>query len=225
MIIDKTIRLVVFDMAGTVINEGGIVYDSIHKALQLCGLKVQREEINNWHGIYKKQVIEHFVKREGISEEEKKVEEVNDKLNSLLKEQYFSEDSSISLIKPNVLEYFSYLRSNNIKIALNTGYPKDLQELLIDRFDLKDHIDEYISSDEVSQGRPYPFMIHNLMHKLNIQSVKEVIKVGDSLMDIKEGKNAGCNKSIGVLSGASCRKDLQDIGADDIIEDITQLQI
>jgi phosphonatase-like hydrolase len=227
MIIDKTIRLLVCDMAGTVINENGIVYNSIYKALKTCGMQVEREEINNWHGIYKKQVIEHFVKREKIQDEnvDSKIELVNTELNKILNQEYFKKDSKITLIAPNLLDFFSYLRSNDIKIALNTGYPQDLQESLINKFNLKDHVDLYISSEQVKNGRPYPYMIHHIMEELNIESVREIIKVGDSIMDIKEGINAGCKQSVGVLSGASSKEQLENAGAHQIIPDITHLLI
>ena len=40
-------------------------------------------------------------------------------------------------------------------VALNTGYPKVFQDKIIQHFNLQDHIDHYISSEEVSYGRPY----------------------------------------------------------------------
>ena len=50
-------------------------------------------------------------------------------------------------------------------------------------------------------GRPAPFMIFYAMTMLNIQSVHEVIKIGDTPADMLEGRNAGCRGVVGVLSG------------------------
>ncbi len=50
-------------------------------------------------------------------------------------------------------------------------------------------------------GRPAPFMIFYAMRQLGIQSVHEVIKVGDTPADMLEGYNAGCRGIVGVLSG------------------------
>ena len=60
-------------------------------------------------------------------------------------------------------------------------------------------------------------MIQELMNRFNITDPKEVIKVGDSKNDILEGKNAGCFKSIGVLSGAENEENLKKVGADVIL--------
>jgi phosphoglycolate phosphatase-like HAD superfamily hydrolase len=46
-------------------------------------------------------------------------------------------------------------------------------------------------------------MIFYAMERLNIQSVRSVIKVGDMAADMLEGRNAGCGGIVGVLSGAS----------------------
>ncbi len=45
-------------------------------------------------------------------------------------------------------------------------------------------------------------MIYENMKNLEISSAQNVIKVGDTIADIKEGKNAGV-KSIGILDGSS----------------------
>jgi phosphoglycolate phosphatase-like HAD superfamily hydrolase len=44
-------------------------------------------------------------------------------------------------------------------------------------------------------------MIFYAMEKLDIQSVHDVIKIGDTPADMLEGRNAGCRGVVGVLSG------------------------
>ncbi len=51
-------------------------------------------------------------------------------------------------------------------------------------------------------GRPFPYMIFQNMEALHIQSVASVMKVGDTISDIKEGKNAGVY-TVGVVEGSS----------------------
>lgn len=52
------------------------------------------------------------------------------------------------------------------------------------------------------KGRPYPYMIFKNMEYFQVQNIKEVIKVGDTVTDIREGKNAG-SYSVGVVIGSS----------------------
>jgi phosphoglycolate phosphatase-like HAD superfamily hydrolase len=51
------------------------------------------------------------------------------------------------------------------------------------------------------RGRPAPFMIFHAMAHLDIQSVGEVLKIGDTPADMLEGTNAGCRGVVGVLTG------------------------
>ena len=88
---------------------------------------------------------------------------------------------------------------------------------------MRDFIDDYISSESVPHGRPEPFMIQELMTRFNITDSESVVKVGDSINDILEGKNAGCFKSIGVLSGAESKDKLLDAGADLVINSVMDL--
>ena len=74
-------------------------------------------------------------------------------------------------------------------------------------------------------GRPSPYMVHRLMHLLEIESAATVVKAGDSMRDIGEGLNAGCGQTIGVLSGADSREDLQRAGAHAIAENITRMPL
>jgi phosphoglycolate phosphatase-like HAD superfamily hydrolase len=58
------------------------------------------------------------------------------------------------------------------------------------------------------------------MAELNISDPLEVIKVGDSAIDILEGKNAGCRLNIGVTTGAQTKEQLSEAHPDSIIDDI-----
>ena len=208
-------KLMVFDMAGTTINENGIVYKTLFKTLNQYGLNVTEKDIEKWHGSNKYEVLEHFLYK-SFENDKKTNQYVNWKLtyrnyeiekNTLnksfennLKAEYFDK-SNISLIDESMPELFNYLRSQDIKIALNTGYNKEIQENIINKLHMNEFIDGYISSEDVKYGRPYPYMIHKLMEQFEIKNSKEVIKVGDTVNDILEGKNASCY-TIGVLSGA-----------------------
>uniref|UniRef100_A0AB39JDV8 Phosphonatase-Like Hydrolase n=1 Tax=Florenciella sp. virus SA2 TaxID=3240092 RepID=A0AB39JDV8_9VIRU len=199
-------KLMVFDMAGTTVNENGIVYKTLFKTLNQYGLSVTEKDIEKWHGSNKYHALEHFLYNSFNNTEinHRNYELEKNTLNKLfdhnLKVEYF-EKSNISLIDESMPELFNNLRSQGIKIALNTGYSKEIQENIINKLHMNEFIDGYISSEDVKYGRPYPYMIHKLMEQFEIESSKEVIKLGDTVNDILEGKNANCY-TIGVLSGA-----------------------
>ena len=55
-------ELLVCDMAGTTVDEQGIVYITLHRTMNDHGLDVDWEDMHVWHGAEKIAVIEHFVR-------------------------------------------------------------------------------------------------------------------------------------------------------------------
>lgn len=210
-IILPPIKLLVFDMAGTTINENGIVYKTLYNTIKDYDLNITQDEISNWYGANKYEVLDHFLMRSNLVSSSKNKDKIRlelyNKFDTNLKHSYFS-DNKLKLIDDKLPLLFNKIREKDIKIALNTGYNKDIQETIINKLDMKPFIDDYISSEEVSKGRPYPYMIYKLMERNEINSATNVIKIGDSVNDILEGKNAECKATIGVLSGANNSKDL-----------------
>ena len=215
------VKMVVFDMAGTIVNENGIIYNAIGSTLNKMGYSPSKEDKIYWYGKDKKEVLFNHIKHE---EKSNYVNNIVDKAENILvgelEKEYFS-NNNIKLMK-DVNNVFHELRFNNIKVALNTGYPKGLQEKIIEHLCLYNIIDAYVSSDQVKYGRPYPYMIYNLMEQCDIQNVKDVVKVGDTKNDILEGINAGCGTNIGVLSGAGTRSELNK-KSNFVINDISML--
>ena len=239
------ISLIVCNMAGTTINESGIIYKSLYDTLAKLGMgqngwkrrvggdgppnycedngkshcDIIRKHINEYFEPY----AENISKFEYINKYKKLYGEVEmDTLNEL-KSQYFNVENPVSLIDPGLLDLFSHLRFNGVKVALNTGYSQDFQQEIISHFKLKNHIDNYISSEEVSVGKPYPYMIHTLMERSLIRDVKNVAKIGDTIDDMLEGKNAGCGLTIGVLTGSTSETELRNYGADIVLKSIMDL--
>tara|TARA_B100000925_G_scaffold40088_1_gene26169 strand:- start:682 stop:1353 length:672 start_codon:yes stop_codon:yes gene_type:complete len=213
-------------MAGTVINENGIIYNSIEKVLKNMGCEVSREMKESWYGQEKKKVLVdvlydsagYYNKDENLKFLLAKAEyELENELNK----NYF-ENGNIEVIDPGIFDFFGNLRLNGVKIALNTGYDNKLQKRIIEHLGLKGCIDDYISSDMCKFGRPYPYMIHKLMERNNIYDVRNVAKAGDTINDMWEGRNAGVGLRIGVLSGAENRMRLYS-HADVIVNKITDL--
>lgn len=59
-----------------------------------------------------------------------------------------------------------------------------------------------MTPDGLPAGRPYPYMIYKNMIDLSVPSVKNIIKYGDTIADIKEGVSAGV-WTVGVILGSN----------------------
>lgn len=91
-----------------------------------------------------------------------------------------------------------------IKIGSTTGYTDSMMEIVVPKAKEAGYEpDAWFSPDAVgNMGRPYPFMVFKNMEVLKVGKVQQVIKVGDTVSDILEGKHAGVI-SVGVVEGSS----------------------
>lgn len=105
---------------------------------------------------------------------------------------------------PEVLETVQVLRERGIKIGSTTGYTKKMMDIVVPNAKQKGYSPDFlVTPDETdSYGRPYPYMIYRNMEELKLTASWSVIKVGDTVSDIKEGINAGV-WSVGVVIGSS----------------------
>ncbi len=222
----QTVELVVFDIAGTTVKENGAVTWAFRNALQYYGYHVPESEITLLMGYKKTKAIEIMLK---MYEQDPDIitDRLIDEVHSYFLQQMINYyDLTNDLIPaPDAEEVFALLKDMGIKVALNTGFSKAITEVIMDRLGwVKNRkVDYVISSDEVESGRPDPFMIRNIMRQAGINDAKRVIKVGDTEVDINEGKNAGCLYSIGITTGAFSRQQLEAYNPSFIIDELTEL--
>jgi phosphonatase-like hydrolase len=137
---------------------------------------------------------------------------------------FYEEDTDLAAL-PEVLETFSILRARGIKIALNTGFTRVITDVILKRLGWNEEgmIDAVVCSDEVQEGRPHPFMIRKIMEQLGVAEASEVVKVGDTSVDVLEGQFAGCGLVVAVTTGAYTREQLLEYQPDQIIDSMQQL--
>lgn len=212
----------VFDMAGTTVNENNLVYKTIHRALSDNEYSLTLEEVLNYAGGKEKlQAIKDIISytgKEGIQ-----AEIVYDHFIKLIDKAY--DDAHLSCFD-GTEDVFSYLKNNDNLIVLNTGYNFETASKILKKLNWveKRNFDLLVCADDVLNSRPSPDMIHFAMGKLNFSDSKKVIKVGDTDIDILEGKAANCGMSIGVTTGAHTQEQLMKANPDRIIHSLTELK-
>jgi phosphonatase-like hydrolase len=202
------IRLVIFDVAGTIIEDHGEVVGAFSQALKGSGIAFTDAELREWKGASKQEVIRHFVKRQfgDDSRSPEKIEVTYGNFRSLLENHY--RERGVSPI-PGATPTFAWLRERNIEIAATTGFYRELNDLILDQAGWRDMFRASISSSDVPRGRPAPDMILRAMETTGIANPAQVINVGDTPLDLQAGTNAGVRGVIGVLTGVHGRERLQ----------------
>jgi phosphoglycolate phosphatase-like HAD superfamily hydrolase len=126
---------------------------------------------------------------------------------------------------PGVIETFEWLQSRNIPFGLNTGFTREITNALLTRlrWDETNFAKYTICSDEVPEGRPSPFMIQKLLESFGLDNAAMCIKVGDTEVDILEGRDSGCGYVVAVTTGSYPRALLQNYSPDFIIDQMNEL--
>jgi phosphonatase-like hydrolase len=200
-----SIRLVVFDIAGTIVQDRGEVLRAFAEALKKHAIGFTDEELREWKGASKLEVIRHFVERQrdrAVSE----VEAVYADFRSGLERHY--RDGGVLPI-PGAAETFQWLRERDILVATTSGFYREISELILELAGWRHIFSTWISSSDVPMGRPAPYMIFRAMEAAGVTSVGEVVNVGDTPLDLQAGTNAGVREVVGVLTGLHGRERLQ----------------
>lgn len=217
-------KLVVFDMAGTTVNDRGNVADAFIAAFADAGIAVERAEVKKVMGWRKKDAIRILL-------EKYKPAEINDETINRIHDafihkmiEFYRTDTEIRPL-PFAEELFGQLRQGGIKVALNTGFTRAITDTILTRLNWQTgrQIDYVIASDEVDEGRPSPSMIKAIMKALSISDPASIVKLGDTEVDVQEGRNAGCGLVISVTTGAYTREQLEAYHPDHIIDSLSQL--
>ena len=219
------IKLVVFDMAGTTVEDKDNVHEALIKGFELNNYKINREDANGVMG-YPKPVAIRTLLEQKFNLKEKTGELVakihKDFVNEMI--TFYKNDPSVKS-KKNAEETFIALRQKGIKVGIDTGFSRDIADTIFDRLKWKEHnlVDLTVTSDEVNNGRPFPDMIYKAMQDMNIKTADEVAKVGDTISDLQEGTSAGCKYVIGITTGAFTREALEPEKHTHLVDDLLEV--
>jgi phosphonatase-like hydrolase len=211
------IELVVFDLAGTTVDDGDAVNRCLRGALARAGVIVAADAVNAVMGLPKPEAIRR------LAGPDRPVEAIFADFESAMRRVY-AEDPSVVEV-PGTGATFRALRAAGIKVAVNTGFSRAITATLLDRMGWlrAGLIDASVASDEVPRGRPFPDMIRRLMAVLRISDPSRIAKVGDTPADLEEGASAGCGRVIGVTSGTHTRTQLAAHPHTDLMESVAEL--
>jgi phosphonatase-like hydrolase len=219
------IRLVVFDVAGTIVHHGGgAVQRAMHDAIAAGGLVLRDGAMDGVTGMAKPQAIRMLLEGHGRDDLLPHADAIHADFVARIRRHY-REDGSVAPVA-GATETFMTLRKAGVRVALNTGFSRVILDEILQRLDwarADAPLDATITSDEVPRGRPYPDMIDALRTRLGGIACTEVAKVGDTPVDLHEGTMARCGLVVGVLSGAHTRESLVQHPSDALIPSVAEL--
>jgi phosphonatase-like hydrolase len=220
--------LVIFDMAGTTVEDRGQVPTAFAATLAAHNIPITADEITRVRGASKRQAIRSLLSprlREDASAMqafEAEAERIYGEFRKNLTDAYRN-GGARAIAGADVT--IRQLRATGVKVALTTGFERDIATLLLTTIGWTPRtIDAIVCGDDVSNGRPAPDLILLAMKITGIDDPSRVANVGDTTLDLESAARAGVKWNIGVLSGAHKREALERAPHTAIIESVADLR-
>lgn len=210
------LKLVALDIGGTLIADHGEVQDAMLGALARHGVTVTPEELSAWRGASKRAMVAHFLTLRGADA-------------GLAGPIYddFSRNAARAYEKVEPIAgaaaAMAALRGMGLTLAATTGFDRPLADAILTRLGWTRHFAATVTSDEVREGRPAPYLLFRAMEGAGIHDVREVMAVGDTPLDLQAANNAGVAAAIGVYSGAASESRLRQERNSGVLPSVAEL--
>jgi phosphonoacetaldehyde hydrolase len=193
------IKAIVLDWAGTAVDYGSFAPTNVFLRLfENHGVKITPEDARSGMGLMKKDHLRTILARPAVVEAWQDAHGAppsEDDIETLFLDfipLQYSVLKDFAKPIPGLLDAVSELRENNCKIGSTTGYIRSMMDILAPEAEKYGYTpDCIVCPDEVPAGRPYPWMCYQNAICLNVFPMQAMVKVGDTLVDIEEGLNAG----------------------------------
>jgi len=202
-------QLAALDMAGTTVDEGGLVYAAVEDAVaDAVGGPIPAELMSQWKGTSKEEAIAGLLLGMGSDDSPARVLAVYEVFAARLEDAYGKTPPAPI---PGVLEMFETLRRAGVKVALQTGYAAPVASSIMKSlgWTVGETVDALVTSDTVAASRPAPYLIFHAMEATGVRDVRRVLTAGDTPNDLGAGMNAGAGFVVGVTTGSFTRSQLE----------------
>ncbi len=214
------IELVCLDMAGTTVEDDGLVERAFAAALDAVGdlgrseREAMLEYTRETMGMSKIEVFRHLFGDDSTAE----------RANAAFESGYNDAvaGGGVRAIA-GAPEAISTIRNSGRKVALLTGFSPSTRDRLLRSLGWEEIADIALCPSEAGRGRPAPDLVLSAIVRLKVSSVDAVAIAGDTASDIETGRAAGASILVGVLTGFDPADRLWAAGATHVLDSVADL--
>jgi phosphonoacetaldehyde hydrolase len=204
------LKAVIFDWAGTTVDFGCFAPTGVFvEVFRQKGIEITLSEARGPMGMHKREHIRTITEYPRINAEWQKKygakctqRDIDEMFDNFIPLQLSVLEDYSELI-PEVPEALKIIRSMNMKIGSTTGYNNEMMEILTAAAARQGYVaDSVVCATDVPAARPAPWMAFRNAEKLGIYPMQAILKIGDTISDIEEGRNAGM-WSVGVVKSSN----------------------
>ncbi|MGW1540458.1 HAD family hydrolase [Streptomyces sp. NPDC002309] len=217
------IRLVVLDMAGTTVADGGLVERAFEAAAQELGVRPgtpdhadKLDYVRATMGESKISVFRHLFGTEELAR----------RANTAFEKAYGElVDGGLVAPIPGAREAIEEIQAGGRTVVLTTGFARVTQDAILAALGWQDLVPLTLCpADAGGRGRPFPDMVlEAFLRTKAADGVQQVAVVGDTSYDMLSGVRAGAGLVAGVRTGAHGDEALREAGAGHVLDSVAAL--
>ncbi|OBA05372.1 phosphonoacetaldehyde hydrolase [Paenibacillus polymyxa] len=199
------IQAVIFNLESTLLDPGGRgLIQGMRDIFRWKGIHLTEEQVSHGRGL---PIRDHIASVLGLAEVRRKwlecfgvhpgrvdIEHIYLELVPVLRSLIQGAETAAGIDRA-----LQELQDRNIQSGATASCPMEMLSHVFTPVQSPYTLDCMVTPCEVSQGRPYPWMIYEIAHRLQVFPLSDIVKVGDTAVDMQEGRNAGV-WTIGVLN-------------------------
>ncbi|MBK9927071.1 MAG: phosphonoacetaldehyde hydrolase [Anaerolineales bacterium] len=194
-----SLKAVILDWAGTAVDYGSFAPTAVFLRLfESQGVTITPDDARSGMGLMKKDHLRTILARPSVADAwnasrgaSPSEDDIENLFNNFIPMQLEVLTEYATPI-PGLLDVVEDVHSRGLKIGSTTGYIRSMMDILAPKAKENGYEpDCIVCPDEVPAGRPYPWMCYQNAMQLGVYPMQAMVKVGDTLVDVEEGLNAG----------------------------------
>ncbi|MFA4984600.1 MAG: HAD family hydrolase [Candidatus Omnitrophota bacterium] len=207
----RGIRLVIFDLDGTLVDAYPAITRSFNHAMRSLGLGAKAPAvIRRAVGWGDENLLRPFLAKKDLR-----------KALSLYRRHHRKALLENSSLFKGALKLLSYLKRRGYKLAVASNRPSRFSLILMRHLGLDAYFDYMLCADKLKRGKPSPQILRRIMRRFGFYA-RQTLYVGDMVIDAQAGRRAGVSTVI-VTTGSSSKKDILREMPSAVIRNIRQL--
>ncbi|MFH1191219.1 MAG: HAD family hydrolase [Candidatus Omnitrophota bacterium] len=208
----KNIKLIIFDLDGTLVDAYAAIVSSFNYVMRRLGLKTQRANlIRSLVGRGDADLLKSYVARGDL-----------EYALSLYRHHHKTSLFKRARLYPYASGLLRRLKAEGYKLAVASNRPSKFSHFLLKHLKIEGLFDYVLCADQFGRAKPHPEMLNKIVKRFALKK-SEALYVGDMVIDAQAGRRARINTVI-VTSGSSSRPDIKREKPFRIISVISRLQ-
>ncbi len=208
LFMNPEIKLIIFDLDGTLIDAYKAIEASFNFVMQKLNLPKQSFlTIKKAVGFGDEALLRPFVAEENLK-----------RALFIYRLHHKASLRRKSSLLPGAKKVLNYLRKKKLILSVASNRPREFSNIVLRQLKIYKYFDYILCADQIKRPKPYPDIINKILKKFSLTK-EETIYVGDMAVDVQAGRRAGV-KTAAVLTGSSSKKEILKAKPNIILKDI-----